>query len=156
MDGWRIQCIQALLQIDTHGLSDIQSARGRSQPVGEVSEDAPVARFAGVRQRPARHLAPESQVIELALQRTQTGFDVAQTLPIGQLSEGHRQILIPAAEASHPHVALITFDATTELAVGWIVDQLRESGSPLYNEPLSSLLTFKHRPADKYFIYLTC
>jgi ABC-type Mn2+/Zn2+ transport system ATPase subunit len=75
--------------------------------VGEVGEDAPVTRFVRVRQRRARHLATESQVIELALQRTQTGSDVAQTLPIGQLSEGHRQIVIPAGEASHPQVALI-------------------------------------------------
>ena len=36
-----------------------------------------------------------------------------RTLPIGQLSEGHRQILIPAGEASQPQVALITLDATT-------------------------------------------
>src|SRR5258708_7386098 len=151
MDGWRIQCIQALLQIDTHGLSDIQSARGRNQPVGEVSEDAPVARFVGVRQRRARHLAPESQVIEVALQRTETGFDVAQTLPIGQLSEGHRQILIPAAEASHPQVALIALDATTELAVGKKADQLREDGAPLIHEPLSALLAFKSRQARNDF-----
>src|SRR5258708_16845252 len=87
IDGCRIQCIQALFQIDTHGLSDIQSARGRNQPVGEVSEDAPVARFVGVRQRRARHLVPESQVIERALQLTYTGLHVAQALPIRRLSE---------------------------------------------------------------------
>ena len=70
IDGGRIQSIQARFQIDTHRLSDLQSARSRNQSVGEVGEDAPVARFVRVRQRRARHLAPESQVIELALQRT--------------------------------------------------------------------------------------
>jgi len=70
IDGCRIQSIQALLKIDAHELSDIQSARSRNQPVGEVGEDAPVARFVRVRQRRARHIATESQVIQLALQRT--------------------------------------------------------------------------------------
>jgi hypothetical protein len=84
----------------------------------EVGKDTPVPRFVRIRQRRASHLATESQVIQLALQRTQTSFDVAQTFPIGQLGEGHRQILIPTAEASQPEVALITLDATTELPVG--------------------------------------
>jgi hypothetical protein len=35
-------------------------------------------------------------VVQLALHRTQTGLDVAQTFSIGQLREGHGQILIPA------------------------------------------------------------
>ena len=66
--------------------------------MGEVSEDAPVARFVPVRRRRARHLATESQVLELA--RNKRGFGVAQTLAICQVGGGHRQILIPAGEAS--------------------------------------------------------
>src|SRR6266496_405011 len=151
IDGCRIQSIQALLQIDAHGLADIQSARGRNQPVGEVGEDTPVARFVSVCQRRACHLATESQVVQLALQRTQTGFDVAQTLAIGQLGEGHRQILIPTGEAAQPQVALITLDAATKLAVGEKADQLREDGAPLIHEPLSALLAFKSRQATNDF-----
>src|SRR6266536_260130 len=151
IDGCRIQSIQALLQFDAHGLADIQSARGRNQPVGEVGEDTPVARFVGVCQRRACHLATESQVVQLALQRTQTGFDVAQTLAIGQLGEGHRQILIPTGEAAQPQVALITLDAATKLAVGEKADQLREDGAPLIHEPLSALLAFKSRQATNDF-----
>jgi hypothetical protein len=87
-------------------------------------------------------------VIQLALQRTQTGFDVAQTVPISQLGEGHRQILIPAGEASQPQIALITLDATTELPIGKKADQLREHGAALIHEPLSALLAFKSRQAE--------
>src|ERR1035441_9640380 len=151
IDGCRIQSIQALLQIDAHGLSDIQPACDCNQPLREVGEDAPVPRFVGVRQRRARHLAMESQVIQLALQRTQTGSDVAQTFAIGQLGEGHRQILIPAGETSQPEVALITSDATTELPVGKKADQLREDGAALIHEPLSALHEFKSRQARTGF-----
>src|ERR1017187_1304506 len=151
IDGGGIQGIQALLQIDSHRLSDIQLACGGNQPLREVSKDAPVPRFIRVRQRGARHLATESQVIQLALQRTQTGFDVAQTLSIGQLGEGHRQILIPAGEAAQPEVALITRDATTELSVGKKADQLREDGAALIHEPLSALPEFKSRQARNGF-----
>src|SRR5271166_1430477 len=154
IDGCRIQRIQALLQIDAHGLSDIQSACDGNQPLREVGEDAPVARFVRIRQRRARHLATESQVIQLALQRTQTSFDVAQAFPIGQLGEGHRQILIPTAEASQPEVALITLDATTELPVGKKADQLREDGAALIHEPLSALREFKSRQARNGFNFL--
>jgi hypothetical protein len=44
-------------------------------------------------------------MIKLALQGTQAGFDVMQTLAIGQLSERHCQILIPASEVSKSQVA---------------------------------------------------
>src|ERR1019366_4297989 len=132
-------------------LSDIQSACGGNQPVREVGKDAPVSRFIRLRQRGARHLATESQVIQLALQRTQTGFDVAQTLAIGQLGEGHRQILIPAGEASPPEVALITRDATTELPVGKEADQLREDDAALIHEPLSALRAFQSRQVRNGF-----
>src|SRR5205085_6649872 len=99
----------------------------------------------------ARHLATESQVIQLALQRTQTSFDVAQTFAIGQLGKGHGQVLVPAGEASQPEVALITLDATTKLPVGKKADQLREDGAALIHEPLSALLAFKSRQARNHF-----
>lgn len=54
---------------------------------------------------------------------------MSRRLPIGQLGEGHRQILIPATEAWHPQVALITLDATPEFPLGKKADQLRENGA---------------------------
>jgi hypothetical protein len=98
-------------------------------------------RFVGVSQRRARHLAPESQVVQLALHRAQTGLDVAQTFPIGQLREGHGQILIPAGKSAQPDIALIALDATTKLPVGKKTDQLQKNGAALIHEPLSAVPT---------------
>jgi len=122
--------------------------------VSKVGEDAPVTRFVRIRQCGARHLAAESQVIELALQGTQTGFDVAQTLPIGQLGKSHGQILIPAGEVSQPPVALIARQASAKLPVGKKAHQLREDSAALVHEPLSNLLAFKSRQARNGFNFM--
>jgi hypothetical protein len=52
---------------------------------------------------------------------------------------------------AHPQVALITLDATTEIAVGKKADQLRKDSAALIHEPLSALLAFKSRQARNDF-----
>jgi hypothetical protein len=53
--------------------------------------------------------------IEFVL-RSQTGFDIPKTFPIGQLGKGHDPILIETGKALDAEVALITIDASTEVA----------------------------------------
>src|SRR6266436_5261300 len=95
-------------------------------------------RFVRVGQGRARHLAAESQMVQLALHRTQTSLDIAQTFPIRQLRESHCQILIPAGKSAQPDVALIALDATAKLPVGKESDQLRKDGAALIHGPLSA------------------
>ena len=154
IDGGRIQSIQALLQIDANRIVGIQRSGDADQHLREIGEDAPVVRFVGIGQRRARHLAAESHVIQLALHRTQTGLDVAQAFAIGQLREGHGQILIPAGKSAQPDVALIALDATAKLPVRKEADQLRKDGAALIHGPLSAVpaaqtsrSTFKSRQA---------
>ena len=140
IDGGRIQRIQTLLQIDAHRIVGIQRPGDADQYLREVGEDPPVMRFVRVGQRRARHLAAESHVVQLALYRTQTGLDVAQTLAIGQLREGHRQILVPTGKSAQSDVAPVALDTTAKLPVGKEADQLREDGTALVHEPLSAVL----------------
>ena len=42
--------------------------------------------------------ASESHVVQLAVDGAQARFDVAQALAIGQLGEGHGEVLIPAGQ----------------------------------------------------------
>src|SRR6266852_5685604 len=139
VDGGRIQSVQTLLQIDANRIAGMQRPGDGDQSLREIGEDPPIMRFVRVGQRRARHLAAESQVVQLALHRTQTGLDVAQTFPIGQLREGHGQILIPAGKSAQPDVALIALDATAKLPVGKEADQLRKNGAALIHEPLSAV-----------------
>lgn len=53
------------------------------------------------------YLAAKPQMVQLALRRTPADLDVPQTIPIGQLGESHRQILIPAGKSPQPNVTLI-------------------------------------------------
>ena len=135
----RIQRIQALVQIDAHRLAGIQPARGRDQLLREVGVDTPVARFVGIGQRRTRDAGAEAHVVQLATHRAQTGLDVPQALAIGELGEGHRQILIPAGEVLRVPVATIAGHALLKLLVGQMLDQLRKHGAARVHPPLSSL-----------------
>ena len=71
----------------------IKDAGPIDQPLREVGIDPPVPVFVGVRQGRAPNGVPEPAMVELARLRLETGLDVAQALPVGQLRERHRPIL---------------------------------------------------------------
>jgi hypothetical protein len=79
-----------------------------------------------VRQRVAGNAAANTHVIELRTRRTQTSFDVAQALPVGQLGESHAQKLVPAGETLKFVVAIVALHAETKILRGKKVHQLRE------------------------------
>src|ERR1019366_8606543 len=106
------------------------------QVLREIGEDAPVVRFIGVRLGRASNPTTESHVVELAAHRSQTRLDVAETLAVSELSEGHRQILIPARQTSVVLIAVIAGHTLLELEVGEMSDQLRENGSASIHPPL--------------------
>ena len=125
VDGGRVQRVQTLIQIDTDRVVRVQRSCDADQHLGEVGKDAPVARFVGpaLRDR-ARHAAVEPHVVQFVVQRTKARFDVPQALAVSQLSEGHRQILIPTRELPQTVIALVTADTTTELSIRKETDQL--------------------------------
>ena len=98
VDGRGVERVDGVLQVDAEGLVDIQRSRDADQALGEVGVDAPVAHVVGIGQRIARHRGANAQVVELGALRAQAGFDVAQTLAIGQLRERHAQELIQTRE----------------------------------------------------------
>src|SRR6266404_1686289 len=62
----------------------------------------------------ARDLAANAEMVKLALLRAQASFDIAQTLAIGELREGHTKELIPARKTLEFVVALVAFDTTSK------------------------------------------
>src|SRR5450755_1765961 len=102
----------------------------------EIGEDAPVVSFIGVRQGRAGNPTTESHVVELAAHRSQARLNVAETLAVSELREGHRQILIPARQTSVVLIAVIASHTLLELEVGEMSDQLRENGSAGIHPPL--------------------
>jgi hypothetical protein len=110
-------------------------------------------------------------VLELAADGTEAGFYVAKTLAVGQLSECHRQILIPTGQSfsgsDHHHISL----RTSGTVVGEELDQLREDGTPCVHPALSPFPTrpprtlenvifisnrFNVKPHAFHWIYRAC
>jgi len=91
-----------VVQIHADRTASVERPGDTDQNLCEVGKDTPVPRLVGVGQRGARHRAPETHVVELATQGSQTGFDIAQALPVSELRECHGQILVPAGELAQP------------------------------------------------------
>jgi hypothetical protein len=58
----------------------------------------------------------------------QAGFDVAETLAVGQLSKGHHQILVAAGEAPMVRISAIALDTLLELVGRQVIQELGEDG----------------------------
>src|ERR1035441_9362169 len=56
-------------------------------------------------------------MVELSAKGTQTSFYVSKAIPISQLGERHRQILIPARKAARSHIAAVSRHATAKFAI---------------------------------------
>ena len=117
IDGGRVQRIQALIQVYADGIGRVQRSSDADQDLRELGIDSPVMRVIGVGERGPRHAAMKTHVVKLAAQRPQTRFYVAQAFPVSQLRERHRQILVPAGEASRPGIPAVASYTTAELAI---------------------------------------
>ena len=109
-----IQGISRLVELQPEVLVHIQLSGNLDQHLSKVGVDAPISFFVGIGQRASRNSAPYPCVIKLGLHSPQACFDVAKTLPIGQLSEGHAKELIETRKASNPVFALISANAFVE------------------------------------------
>jgi hypothetical protein len=76
---------------------------------------------------------------------TQTGFDIAQTLPVGELREAHAQIRVEAGEGFDLVVPTITLHAALEHQQRKMLGNLRENPFACVHVPASSVLAgYRH------------
>jgi hypothetical protein len=68
-------------------------------------------------------------MLELGLLGTETGFDIAETFAVGELSKGQTKELIPAGEIFDVAIALVSIDANLKLVGGEEVHELRKDGA---------------------------
>jgi hypothetical protein len=126
VNGGGIQGIDGLRQLDPEVLAGIEAAGDGDERLGEVSVDAPIAHLVGVGERVTSDRGAQPHVVQLGALRPQAGFDVAQALAVGQLREGHAEILVEAAELLDPVVAVIARHAPSEGVERQVVHDLRE------------------------------
>ncbi len=98
VNGRGVECIGRLLQFHRKTVAGIKFSGDLNEAYRKIRLDAAVALFVGLGQRALGDIASYAQVIELGLMSTQTGFDVAMTLAVSQLREGHAEKLIEMRE----------------------------------------------------------
>ncbi len=96
------------------------------QSLGEVRIDSPVASFVGIRQGVSGHTVLDAHVSELGGLRPQTGFDVAQTLAVGQLCECHATVLLGTAKRFDRMVTAVALDTAPHRMPWYEIHQLGE------------------------------
>jgi hypothetical protein len=106
IDRGAVQRVRGLFEFHAHGLVGVQLPCPTDQYLSEIGEDAPVVGAVGVGQRAARDVAPETRMVELGLEGSQTCLDVAEAFAEGQLSERQAEELVPAREGPDPTVPL--------------------------------------------------
>ena len=144
VDGGRIEGVDGLVEIDAEAVLGVEAPGDGDQGLGEVGVDAPVALVVGVGQGVSGDTPANAHVIELGALRPQAGLDVAQALAVGQLGEGHAEILIEAGKALDLVVAAIAFDTTAEAMKRQLIDELCEDELARVHEPSSSPWPCEH------------
>ncbi len=135
VDRRGVEGVHRLLQFHRKGIVDVQPSGGPDQYLGEVGVDAPVAVLVGVGQGVPGDPSPDAHVIQLGANGSQASLDVAQTLPEGQLCEGHAEKLVETGKTQDLVVAPIVSDALAEIVEGKKLEQLREDGFAVVHGP---------------------
>ena len=110
VDGSRVQRVHHIAQIQPQVFLGVKHSGLSDQPLGEFLVDTPVAPLVGIGQRRTGYGVADAHVIELGRLRRQAGFDVAQTLAIGELSKSQNAEVFGARQGSDAVVAAIAGD----------------------------------------------
>ena len=146
IDRCGIEGINGLLKFEPEIVVGIKIASLMNEDLGKVGVDPPVASLVSVGQSTSRHPAAESHVIEFHRHRSQASLDIAETLAVGQLSEGHGEKLIPAREIFDLMAAAVAGDAVAELMDGQKIDELGEDSLTDIHRPLPAVAGQQNDP----------
>ena len=130
VDCGGIQSVSSLGDLQPEVLGCIQLSGNSDQHMSKVGVDAPIPFFVRIGQRASGNFASEPCMIKLGLHGPQAYFDVAKTLPISQLSEGHAKELIETRKVPNPTLALVPVNASVEFVSREKAHELRENDSP--------------------------
>jgi len=126
VDGGCIQRVYRLREIDAKRFVHVERSSNSDQALREVGIDAPVSNCIRIGQRVARYRAAKAHMVELGGLAAQTSFDIAQTLPIGQLRKRHAHKLVETGEMFDLVFPVVADDTTTESGQRQVRHHLRK------------------------------
>lgn len=128
VDRGRIERICCAVPVDIEWCVYVELAVLRDQTLGKVGIDPPVAFGVGIGQRGSANRLPESHLITLVGLGGKADFDVAQALPIGELSERHSPIVLSEGERLDVAVSLVALPDPVEAGPRQEIHRLRKQG----------------------------
>jgi hypothetical protein len=96
IDGGGIQGVYCLSQFYPEVLADIKFSGLVDQDLSEIGADSPVPHLVGIGQGISGDFPTYAHVIEFVLGSPETGLNISQAFPVGQLGKSHAEKLVPA------------------------------------------------------------
>jgi hypothetical protein len=128
VDRGGIESVDGVHEFQTKILVGIKSTSFGDKDLSKVGVDAPVARFVGVGQVVPGNMSADPHVIEAIPHRSQTGFDVAETLSIRKLSKRQAEELIETGKTLDLVIPAVAANAFSEFVERQEVHNLGEDG----------------------------
>src|SRR5258708_2334476 len=81
VNGGGVEGVDCVVKVEAKRFGSIHRAGNVDEHLRKVGVDPPVMSFVGIRQGGSRDPAPDAHVVQLAIDRSKTRFNVPQTLP---------------------------------------------------------------------------
>lgn len=114
VDSRRIPGIDGVVQFQRKTVVEVELPGSLDQRLSKVGVNAPVANLVRVGKRIAGNSTAYPHVVQLVLLGTQAGFDIPETFAVGQLCEGHAEVMVESGILLDLEVAIVTIYAAME------------------------------------------
>jgi hypothetical protein len=130
-----------LVQFDAKGIGGVKFSGISDEDLREVGVNPSFYGLIGMGKGIPRNLSRDAQMIKSGRGCPQTDLYISQAFPVGKLSEGHAEVLVPAGKADHFVVAAVSIDTFSELVCRDKIHQLGKDGFPgIHAMPPHSLM----------------
>jgi hypothetical protein len=130
IDGRTVERVNGIGEIEPDIVADVQFACAANQHRGDVSPYTPIAQLVCIGQRRTRHCFAQSHAVPLRGLLSETGFDVAQALPVRHLRKRHDAKLLAATKTANPNIAALPRHDPLKTRPRHEIHNLREQRPP--------------------------
>ena len=127
VDGSGVQGVDRGVEVETKVVAQIELFGSLDEDLSEVGVDAPVALVVGMGKVAVGDRAVNAHVVEFGFHHSQTRFDLAQTVAVGQLRECHDPKLLGTLVRADLVVAAVAVDARLKPSPRNELHELREN-----------------------------
>ena len=128
IDRGGIQSVNRVFQFQSEILSGVEDTRLAHESFGEIFPESVVPLLVGIGQGGLGNSFSKTKMVEGFASGVETGGDIAQSFPSGQLRKGHADQLLSATEMSNLALRIVALNQSGESLP---VDQIEDLGKDL-------------------------